>query len=105
MTRASDRMPRGSRCFRGFRMDEPNESRRRAQSEPTQTQTDDDAQDVLTRSGAARRRFLFESGVLTTGLAAAPYLDAEVEATAPCAPDGTSASRSITHAKLSVNGR
>jgi xanthine dehydrogenase YagT iron-sulfur-binding subunit len=55
---------------------------------------------ALTASGAARRRFLFETGVLTTGLAAAPYLDAQT-VQAPLRADAAS----ITHARFSVNGR
>ena len=50
---------------------------------------------------ASRRRFLFDTGVLTTSLAAAPYLDAEEVAT----ERRTSAPASISRASVNVNGR
>jgi xanthine dehydrogenase YagT iron-sulfur-binding subunit len=59
----------------------------------------------LTADGASRRRFLFETGALTTGLAATPYLSAQEQVTVPRAAGPPVRTASITRMKLEVNGR
>ena len=60
---------------------------------------------ALTADGASRRRFLFETGALTTGLAAAPYLSAQEQVTVPRAAGPPIRNAGITRMKLEVNGR
>src|SRR5438128_4123897 len=71
------------------------------------TEGDDERRAALSRAGEARRRFLIETGVLTTGLAAAPYLGAAPQVqTRVEAPTG-SASQAAggMRVRLDVNGR
>jgi xanthine dehydrogenase YagT iron-sulfur-binding subunit len=66
---------------------------------------DDARAAALSRSGAARRRFLIETGMLTTGLAASPYLDA-AGAPAARADVQTAAPGPLPlRLRLDVNGR
>jgi xanthine dehydrogenase YagT iron-sulfur-binding subunit len=51
----------------------------------------------------SRRRFLFETGALTTGLAAAPYTQAQEQLVQ--APPLASRQLSVTRTRLNVNGR
>jgi len=60
---------------------------------------------ALTADGASRRRFLFETGALTTGLAAAPYLRAQERVTVPRPAGPSVRTVSVTRMKLEVNGR
>ena len=71
----------------------------RLATDPVTQRSPDQQRASLTPDGAARRRFLFETGVLTTGVAAAPYLDAQtVQAPVRTSP-------SIARARFNVNGR
>ena len=70
-----------------------------AETAPSQDSPHDAAPTPLLSSG--RRRFLFETGLLTTGLAAAPYLGAQQQQVTAAPPRSTS----ITRMRLNVNSR
>jgi xanthine dehydrogenase YagT iron-sulfur-binding subunit len=57
----------------------------------------------LTHAGAARRRFLTRSGLLTTGAAALPYMHAFAQP-APSATTPASKARDVVPTRLVVNG-
>jgi len=59
----------------------------------------------LSDNGAARRRFLIDTGVITTGLAASHYLDAADQAAHVRTAEPTAAvSTRLVHARFLVNG-
>src|SRR5207237_3327129 len=63
--------------FRGFPMDPLNKPTSPVHAESGALSSgEDERKSALSRAGEARRRFLIETGVLTTALAAAPSLDA-----------------------------
>src|SRR5215471_5162821 len=81
---------------------------RREQQQPAVNESQDAA---LSQAGEARRRFLIESGVLTGGLVATPYLNAATPAVNAATPTTQAAevarppSAATIPVQLNINGR